>query len=357
MRHLRQHRQRRPAPTTAADAASDTITVNCGRLAITKTADAARVSAGDPIGYTVTVTNNGTGTAKGVIATDTLPTDAGLAWILDDNAGGLCSLTAGVVTCGPIDLVAGDGFSFHVTSPTTVATAAESPVTNEACVTTTNDGNGCSEDDVDVFLLTIDKTNDAPLETLELPTGSEGCPPAPAICTIDLPTADEGSTVMYTLTYTVGSSEVTDGVIVDELPDGVTYIAGSASSDSQFTFKDFNVTNAGALTWTAASVSENGTLTYKVKIDTGASKLAQPLENTATIVSAETEPDDAVSDVFVPVIPLEETAPPTDVLAAPAGPSAPGSSLLLVLAVLGGIVLTIGFVTPVPAVVRRRNRR
>ena len=62
------------------------------------------------------------------------------------------------------------------------------------------------------------------------------------------------------------------------------------------------------------------------------------------------------SDVFVPVIPLVETAPPTDVLATPEGPSAPGSSLLLILAVLGGIVLVIGFVTPVPAVVRRRNR-
>jgi hypothetical protein len=98
-------------------------------------------------------------------------------------------------------------------------------------------------------------------------------------------------------------------------------------------------------------------VTYQAKVDVGASELAQPLENIATIDSDQTEPDDDVSDVFVPVIPQAETAPPTDVLADPEGPSAPGSSLLLVLAVLGGLVLAIGFVTPVPQAIRRRNGR
>ena len=45
-------------------------------------------SAGDTIGFTVTVTNTGAGTAKGVTVSDTLPTDAGLNWTLDDDAGG-----------------------------------------------------------------------------------------------------------------------------------------------------------------------------------------------------------------------------------------------------------------------------
>ena len=47
----------------SATAGPVTITVNCGALAITKTADAPSVSAGSPIGYVVTVTNTGAVTA------------------------------------------------------------------------------------------------------------------------------------------------------------------------------------------------------------------------------------------------------------------------------------------------------
>jgi uncharacterized repeat protein (TIGR01451 family) len=224
----------------------------------------------------------------------------------------------------------------------------------------TAEGNPVEDDDdavVEILThgLVIAKSNNAPIEPLELPDGSiPGCPPD---CVVDLPTADEGETVTYTLDYTFAGDPVTNGVITDLLPDGVTYVVGSATSDSQFTFIDFDITTPGALTWKAPTVSHSGTLTYQVTIDVGASELEQPLRNIATIVSDQTEPDDDVSDVYVPVIPLEETAPPTDVLAEPVGPSAPGSSLLLILAVLGGLVLAIGFVTPVPETVRRRYRR
>ncbi len=66
------------------------------------------------------------------------------------------------------------------------------------------------------------------------------------------------------------------------------------------------------------------------------------------------------SDVFVPAPPAHETnkptPPPTDTLA-PTGPSNPGSSLALILAALATLILGLSFVTPVPAAVRRRNRR
>ena len=44
---------------------------------ILKTADATQVNAGDPIGFTMTVYNDGTGDAKGVTLSDTLPSKAG----------------------------------------------------------------------------------------------------------------------------------------------------------------------------------------------------------------------------------------------------------------------------------------
>ena len=63
------------------------ITVLCPSLNITKIADDQSVSAGDTVGYTITVTNNGPGTAKGVVLSDTLPTNAGLDWSIAGGTG------------------------------------------------------------------------------------------------------------------------------------------------------------------------------------------------------------------------------------------------------------------------------
>jgi uncharacterized repeat protein (TIGR01451 family) len=133
-----------------SDEDNDTITINKSAIDIEKTADDPEVEAGDTIGFTVVVTNNGAATATGVVVNDPLPTDAGLDWTLDDNAGGLCSLAAGTVTCGPTTLAPGASFSFHISSPTTDDTAETSPVLNVASVTTTNAGS--DEDDADVIV-------------------------------------------------------------------------------------------------------------------------------------------------------------------------------------------------------------
>ena len=54
------------------------------------------MSAGDPIGFTITIANAGPGAAADVTVTDTLPTRAGLAWSISagsdppaDNGSGL----------------------------------------------------------------------------------------------------------------------------------------------------------------------------------------------------------------------------------------------------------------------------
>ena len=65
------------------------------------------MAAGAAIGFTVTVRNDGAGIARSVTVSDTLPTDAGLAWVLDDDAGGACHLAGGIVTCAPADLAPG----------------------------------------------------------------------------------------------------------------------------------------------------------------------------------------------------------------------------------------------------------
>ena len=271
----------------------------------------------------------------------------------DCNLG--CGVTDGVLSW-TVDVPANGGsvvltFSVHL-----AATFPDGTTTIPNVVVVVGPGSNCPADEGDedcdttttvaVFSLVIDKTNDAPLEELVLPDKT----------VVSLPTADEGETVTYTLTYTVGANDVTNAVITDVVPDGLQYVDGSATSNDEFTFDGYDSTTR-TLSWMAAKVTENGSVTYKALVLKGASELAQPLTNVASIDSDQTPPDDASSDVFVPVIPLSETAPPTDVSGHTQGTSAPGFSLMLILAFLGGLILVIGFVTPVPEVVRRRNRR
>ena len=135
--------------------ASASTCVAAPSIQIVKTADAAQVNAGDQIGFTVTVYNTGTGTAKGVNLTDVLPTSPGLDWQIDSQGsgwGGSCAITAGTLNCGPASVpfgttLAGSSFTVHIVSTTTSATAGVCPdgtgvVSNTASVTTTNDGSG-----------------------------------------------------------------------------------------------------------------------------------------------------------------------------------------------------------------------
>lgn len=87
------------------------------------------VDVGDDVTYTVTVTNNGPGSATEVVVSVTLP--AGLDFVSADADAGDCTASAGSVDCELGDLPAGDSVEIRI-----VATAAQSgEVTVEATVT------------------------------------------------------------------------------------------------------------------------------------------------------------------------------------------------------------------------------
>lgn len=332
--------QRPDVPVTDTDDAD--VVIETPSIDIVKTAGDATdgsvlAAEAGPITYTYVVENDGPVTLFDITVTDDNGTPADTS---DDFQA----------TCPKSSLAAGESMTCSATVTVTVDT------TNVAVArgVTINKNQVSADDDAEVRMLertlVIDKANDAPLEDLELPDGS----------IVGLPTADEGSTVTYTLSYTFSGDPVTNAVITDVLPAGVTYVDGSATSDTQFTFQGYTA-GTRTLTWTAPDLDASGTLTYEVTVDDGAAEFAQPLVNVAAIESDQTPRDEDDSPIFVPTIPLAETSkptlPPTDTIVPSQGESNPGFSLMLILLALAAVVLTVGFVTPVPSSVRERSRR
>ena len=82
------------------------------------------MNAGEDIGFTITVTNNGPGIAHDVTLSDTLPTGAGLSWSEDpDNPD--CQIAAGKLSCAFGELGDDESVSVHISSPTTFASCGE----------------------------------------------------------------------------------------------------------------------------------------------------------------------------------------------------------------------------------------
>jgi uncharacterized repeat protein (TIGR01451 family) len=281
------------------------------------------------------------------VVTNTGPVALSNVKVRDDNGTPANTADDFDATCPKTTLAAGES----MTCTATVAVPATANRTNIATATGTSAG-GTNVSDTDSAVVR------APLLTVTKGvTGNTG-----GSAPNGDPEAKIGDTLTYTLTYDLSFGPVTNGVITDKLPAGVTYVTGSATGNAQFTFDSYNATTR-TLTWKAATVSVDGSVTYKVTVDAGANALAQPLVNTATIDSDQTDKDDDTQNVFVETPPQAATAtpvrtlPPTDTFDTGGSQGNPGFSLMLILLAMGGFVLAVGFITPVPERVRRRDRR
>src|SRR2546428_255005 len=95
------------------------ITINCGQIQITKTADPATADAGRPIGYVVTVSNSGAGPANGFKETAAYEAWSGLGCRrVHARSSSGWSIQGGVLSFGPATLAAGGSTHVHITSPT-----------------------------------------------------------------------------------------------------------------------------------------------------------------------------------------------------------------------------------------------
>ena len=112
-------------PGTVSDSLSDVV--DCPALAVTKHADATAVTQGNPIGFTIGVSNasSASGTATNVTLTDTLPAPPAnnVAWSIAPGGDptGLCAISYDAsgdetLTCPYGDIAPGASESVHVTA-------------------------------------------------------------------------------------------------------------------------------------------------------------------------------------------------------------------------------------------------
>ncbi len=220
-------------------------------IKLTKTADDASVSAGEPIGFTLTILSKGPGSAYGVKVSDTLPTNGGLAWTIDSaNTTGTWVIDAGVLRFGGPDGITmpkDASYSVHVVSPTTKATCGV--VNNTGDATTTNDGT--SSDSASVTVLCPD------IKVTKLP---------------DDGVINAGDTATFSIKVeNLGPGNATGVVVSDALPAGLTWTEDEA---------DCSIA-AGVLTCNVGDLAVGASKTYTVSAVTSKANCGD-IDNTAT---------------------------------------------------------------------------
>jgi len=124
----------------------------------------------------------------------------------------------------------------------------------------------------------------------------------------------KNTTVTWTLSYSLQNGPVTNAVINDPIPTGLSYVHGSASNGGVYD------PATRTLTWTFPQLSASGTVSFRTTVDNGVGG-GVSFTNVTTIESEET-PSDEGHDTIKTV----EQAPPK---AATPTPSVPNTALAL----------------------------
>ena len=196
-------------------------------LALAKTADLASLLVGEAVVFTLTVTNpSSENAASGVAVTDLLP--AGFTFSSATPSQGSYNSTSGVWTVGG---VAAGGAASLAIQATAATNAGGLYWTNTAAITAYNQVDPNLADNTAQAVVLV-RGADLALEK-----------------TVDNPTPNETSTVVYTIRLTnAGPSDVAGVSVSEPLTNGLTFVSASASQGS------YNSTSG---VWTVGAVASN----------------------------------------------------------------------------------------------------
>jgi uncharacterized repeat protein (TIGR01451 family) len=264
------------------DKATDTTTILCPDIKVTKTPDGGSVSAGDTATFSIKVENIGDGLAKNVIVSDTLP--IGLDWSTTDTG---CSITAGILTCNAGDLAKGESKTFTVSADTSLA--ACTVIDNTATATAANEAaadSGNNSDDGDIAV---------------------NCPDITVEKTPDAGAVSAGEKASFSMTVTnLGPGLARDVMLSDTLPGGLDWAVTDSDGTCSIT--------GGVLSCDFGDLAEKATASVTVEAVT-TPEVCYPLMNTATVSAANEAPnatapntDDGLVTVNCPDIKVTKAA-------------------------------------------------
>ncbi|WP_043320659.1 isopeptide-forming domain-containing fimbrial protein [Microbulbifer sp. HZ11] len=243
------------------------------------------VQPGDPVSWTIEISNQGNQDGTGVVVTDNLP-DTSLFTNFTASNGGVIDLNAGTVTWDIGDLAAGDSItltlsadvadSVPVTIPTQTNTVTVDDDGNNGPDPTPDNNTDNTEFDITYVELSIDKDD-----------GGVSVEP--------------GDTLIYTLTYANnGTQEATGVVITETLPDYTTFDA--ANSDPRW------VQNGNTLTLDLGTLAagETGSVDFAVVFDNPMPSGVEETSNSTRIEDdggngPDQDPDNNTDDETTPI--------------------------------------------------------
>lgn len=237
-------------------------------LVIDKQVDESVVAPGDPLVYTVTVTNNGPSTATGVTLTDTLPDDVTFVSGSTTVAGETVSGSAGSSTVTSTIGTLTSGQSATITINTTVDNDASGTLTNTAVTAGVDESN--TTNNTDTALSTVSPEIDLAITKIDDDADATLAP---------------GDVITYTVdTVNNGPSTATSVVVTDTLPTGLTFVSAGSTTPTSSTA----VSGGTQLTFSLGTLADGGTarVTIVAQIDSG---FVGTLTNTASVAGAETE--------------------------------------------------------------------
>ena len=247
-----------PETQTPVGAAAD--------LAITKSLDTDPLVAGQPVTFTVGVTNNGPQTATGVTVTDPIP--SGVTNVSATSPGATCTVAA-TVSCAVPDMAVGQSVQIQVTGTLSPSSDPGASLSNTATVSGTRTDPNLGNNTASVIGTLTTATDVSIIKTFS---------PSDPVA---------GQNVTYTLSVSnAGPSEARNVVISDPLDPESTFISATPEQGAC-------TVDASVVTCQIGTLAPGATAVETVVVVQVASGATAVLQNTATVTTSTTDTNPA----------------------------------------------------------------